>query len=101
MKLLVVLGFEAYDKDILRILKEAEIKIFSKSRMSGYKNGDEQDLSTNWFSASVNEYNAIMFFAFTEAEKSQQVMSLVQAFNEKSQAQSKIRAFVMHVEDAV
>ncbi len=101
MKLLVVTGFEDYTNEILQILKKAEIHIFSKSQMSGFKNNFREDNSGNWFAAGHNEYNAVMIFAFTEAEKAERVLELVQSSNDQNTSQSKIRAFLTNVEKAV
>lgn len=101
MKLLVVLGFADYDPAIMKIFKQANILIFSKSRMSGYKQDELPNWTENWFSATRDEYEAIMFFAFTNEEKVDAVTAAVAAFNSSSEATSKIRAFVMNVEQAV
>jgi hypothetical protein len=101
MKLLVITAFEDYTKEIIQIFKQAQITVFSKSPMSGFKFTGQEDEGGNWFAATQHEYNSVMFFAFTEVEKASKAMELVQQSNDRNSSQSKIRAFLMAVEGEV
>ena len=99
MKLIVVTGAIHFDKDIEKIFEAADIEVFSRSAISGHNKNEENDLSANWFAVSNEYQNSTILFSFTEKEKAERVLELVNRFNESIPSKSRVRAFIMSVEN--
>ena len=99
MKLLVITGAIIFDEEIAKILDQSNISIYSRSDISGHKKKGTVDLSDNWFASSNGYQQSVMFFAFTDLERVEDVMKRVNIFNENLDSASPLRAFVLKVEN--
>ncbi len=99
MKLIVVTGAIHFDKDVEKIFENANIPVFSRAAISGHNKNEENDISGNWFAVSNGYQNSIVFFSFTEKDKAEKVLELVNTFNDSIPSKSRVRAFIMSVEN--
>lgn len=97
MKLILITAIEYFQKDVKKILKQAEIEHFSGVEVEGFNTHPSDSFS--WFSSREEGIESHMYFSFTTAEKAQKVLDLAKAFNETlTKQQSRIRAIVMPIE---
>ena len=68
MKLLIITAISTFEKDIKKMLKQAEVKTFSYKEVKGYKDISEEALENNWFASEINETESILFYAFVKKE---------------------------------
>lgn len=101
MKLLVITGSVHFDEQIEEILKEAGLNVYSRSDISGRKENQNRNLSDNWFALANAYQDSVMFFAFTQKEKIAGALQAVEDYNETIASESRIRAFVLAVENHV
>jgi nitrogen regulatory protein PII len=98
MKLLIITAISAFEKDIKKILKQAEIKTFSYKEVKGYKDISEQAVENNWFASEINETESILFYAFVKKENVDPLFDLVSSFNSKQETVSHIHIAVLNIE---
>ena len=65
MKLLIVTSIKEYQKKVADIFHQAQIKVFSVSETSGFKDDDGEALIDDWFSSGVESFDSIFIFSFT------------------------------------
>ncbi|MCP4123985.1 MAG: hypothetical protein GY751_19735 [Bacteroidetes bacterium] len=99
MKLIVAVGAIEFKEEIARIFAEAGISIYSQSRITGHNEPEEEALRSNWFAQSSDDQRSIVFFAFTAQKKAAKALELANIYNESISSQSRIKAFIMPVED--
>ena len=100
MKLIIVIGNKAYEKDIQTILKESEVKVISKNDVDGFHFNGFKSLSNNWFGGAKGGENSILFFAFLEKDRIALVFDSIKEFNNSLES-SKVHAFSLNVEDSI
>lgn len=98
MKLLIITAISAFEKDIKKMLKHAEVKTFSYKEVKGYKDISEEAIESNWFAAEVNETESILFYAFIKKENVDPLFDLVASFNGKQETLSHIHIAVLNIE---
>lgn len=98
MKLLIITGISAFEKDIKGMLKRAEVKSFSYKEVTGYKDIFEEAIESNWFASEINETESILFYAFVKKENVDLLFDLVSSFNEKQETLSHIHVAVLNIE---
>lgn len=98
MKLIVITGAIHFEEEIKKILDKSEASIYSRSDISGHKKKTDVDLRENWFAGSNGYQQSVMFFAFTQKEIIDNLITAVNKFNEKVESDSPLRAFVLAVE---
>ncbi len=69
MKLLIITAVKSYEKEAVKLFKQAGILAFSNAEINGFKALDREDLIDNWFSSSTQNIKSILFFTFSEEEK--------------------------------
>ena len=97
MKLLIVTSFKDHQSDVARLLTQAGITVFSASETTGFKNPAEENLLTNWFARSRDQYNSIFLFSFTSAANAEEALNLISNHNLTQNTGFPIRAFVLAV----
>jgi hypothetical protein len=98
MKLLVITAIKEFKKDILDMLKKAEVKNFSFSDVIGYRDGSQDALASNWFASEMNESESILFYAFVKKENVDMFFSQVDVFNAEQQNASRVHIAVLNIE---
>lgn len=99
MKLIVTVGAVEFKDEIAKIFANAGISIYSQSRITGHNEQEDEALRSNWFAQSSDDQRSIVFFAFTAEEKTAKTLELVKIYNESISSQSRLKAFIMPVED--
>ena len=98
MKLVIITAIEAFENDIKAILKKSDVKTYSYREVTGYKDFSETAVAVNWFAAAINETESILFYAFVEKEKVDQVFLLINEFNAVQESLSDIHLAVLNIE---
>lgn len=98
MKLLIITAVAAFEKDIKKMLQQAEVSSFSYRDVKGFKDISEDGIEKKWFGSEVNETNSFLFYAFVKNENVDVVFDLVSSFNEKQETLSKIHLAVVNIE---
>lgn len=98
MKLVIVTAVEVFQKDVLKLFKEANIENFSSSDIDGYKNGSSLLMASNWFSAEKGGNESSMFFSFTDDIHIDSLFKLIEVFNSNLETDNPIKAIVVPIE---
>lgn len=98
MKLLIVTAVEEFEKDVLRLFKQAKIEAFSGSEIDGYKNGATLLMTSSWFPGERGGNASKLFFSFSEAEKIDALFPMIQAYNQNLETNNPIKAVVVPIE---
>lgn len=98
MKLVIVTAVEAFQKDILKLFKKANIHNFSSSEIDGYKNGASLLMTTSWFPSVKGGNESSLFFSFTEEENIDALFDLIKEFNKNLETNNSIKAVVVPIE---
>ncbi len=101
MKLLIVTSVAAFQKDVLKLFKKANIEAFSSSEIDGYKNGNNLVATQSWFPGEKGGNESSMFFSFTDEEKISMFFNTVSEFNSKVETNNPIRAVVVPIEQSI
>jgi nitrogen regulatory protein PII len=100
MKLLIITAIAAFEKDIKKMLQQAEVKSFSYQDVKGYKDHSEEGVETNWFGTELNETDSLLFYAFVKKDNVDLLFDLVSGFNEKQETESNIHVAVVNIENS-
>lgn len=98
MKLLIVTTVAEYQKDVLKIFKEAGVEAFSTSEIDGYKNLTEAETRQSWFPSVKAGYDSLLFFSFTSEEKLELFLTMAKKYNEQLESNNPIRAVSLNIE---
>ncbi len=98
MKLLIITAIAEFDKDIKKMLKEADVNTFTYKEVKGYKNLADEELESNWFASERNEQESILYYAFVKNGNVDPFFDKVNAFNAKQKSQSKIHVAILNIE---
>jgi hypothetical protein len=102
MKLLIVTVVDEFQKDVLRLFKQANIESFSGSDIEGYKNGTSSFMmNASWFPSQKSGADSSMFFSFTEDKKIDLFFELVKKFNENLETNNPMHAVVVPNERSI
>lgn len=96
MKLLIVTVVKEYEKDILRLFKEAQIESFSTSDIGGFKTAATV-MQTSWFPGESSAVESIMYFSFTHNERVEELFDLLKHFNDSLETNNPARAVVIDI----
>ncbi len=98
MKLLIVTVVEEFEKEVLRLFKEANIENFSGSDIDGYKNPTTMVRTSSWFPSQKSGVGSTLFFSFTEEENIDILFALIKEFNQDLETNNPIKAVVVPIE---
>lgn len=98
MKLLIITAVSAFEKDIKKMLHQAEVKSFSYRDVKGFKDQVDEGVETNWFGTEMNEMDSLLFYAFVKKDNVDTLFDLVSGFNENQETESKIHLAVVNIE---
>ena len=100
MKLLLITTIKEFEKNVKDLLVHSGVSVFSYTAVKGYK-ADQKATVENWFAAEITESNSLMFMAFVEDEKMDEVCGKVKNFNAKQEFQSKIHIATLEIEKSI
>ncbi|WP_323789570.1 hypothetical protein [Psychroserpens sp.] len=98
MKLVIVTAVEEFQKDVLKLFKNANIENFSSSDIDGYKNRPSLLMASNWFSGEKAGNESSLFFSFTDDEHIELLFNLITEFNTKLETNNPLKAIVVPIE---
>ncbi|WP_417238882.1 hypothetical protein [Bizionia sp.] len=101
MKLVIVTSVEEFQKDVLRLFKNADIHNLSSSDIDGYKNGSSVLMTSSWFPGEKFGNESRLFFSFTEDENINILFRLIQEFNSTLETNNAVRAVVVPIERSI
>ncbi|MFT6795283.1 MAG: hypothetical protein ACJART_000415 [Maribacter sp.] len=101
MKLLIVTVVEAFEKDILRLFKEAHIESFSGSDIDGYNNPTTMVRTSSWFPSEKSGVESSLFFSFTEDDNIDVLFKGIKSFNNNLETNNPIKAVVVPIEKSI
>jgi nitrogen regulatory protein PII len=97
MKLLIITAIAAFDKDIKKMLKQADVKTFTYKEVIGFKDLSEEAIESNWFGSEMNEQESVLYYAFIKKEKVDLFFELVNEFNGEQESLSNIHIAVLNI----
>ena len=100
MKFLIVTCLKEYSNTVYEIFKEAQIKVFSTTDVTGFKASDTENLLGAWFASGDEKFDSLMMFSFTDADCASIGLELIKKYNAESETGFPIRAFIVPVEAA-
>lgn len=98
MKFFIVTCLKEYRDDVCKIFKQAKINVFSTTDIIGFKEGNAEMLIDAWFSAGKEKFDSLFLFSFTADENAALGMELIKKYNEESETNFPVRAFIVPVE---
>ncbi len=98
MKLLIVTVVKAFEQDILRLFKNAQIENFSESHIDGYKVSSSVLRAASWFPSETGGVESSLFFSFTTEEKIEVLFRSITEFNNHLETNNPIKAVVVPIE---
>lgn len=98
MKLLIVTVVEEFEKEILRLFKQANIESFSGSDIDGYKNHTSMVRTASWFPSEKGGVESSLFFSFTDDKNINKLFGLIKTFNQNLETNNPIKAVVVPIE---
>lgn len=98
MKLLIVTAVKSYEKEAVKLFKQAGILAFSNAEINGFKSLDQEDLIDNWFSSSTQHVKSVLFFTFSEEEKIDLLLKEMELLNTHIESENPLRAVVLNIE---
>lgn len=101
MKLIILLGVEACEKDLRKIFHQNDVDIYSEFPIQGHKQFGTLPDPTNWFGKRDDTTYSTMAFSFVTEEKAQAVLASVAAYNQDNPSAYPLHAFRLAVEAAV
>jgi len=101
MKLLIITALAEFQKDVLKILKEAEIEAFSSSDIEGYKKANSFIAAQSWFPGERNGDDSMLFFSFTKEELITPLFKLIKEYNKNLPTNNPVRVAVVGIEQFI
>jgi len=98
MKLLLITAVREFEKDIKLMLKKAQVTPFSYKDVKGFKDNSEDTMEENWFAANEQEIESVLFYAFVDKEKVDELFGMVKYFNIEQISKSNIHIAVLNIE---
>jgi nitrogen regulatory protein PII len=101
MKLLIITSIKAFEKDIKKILKSANVSSYTYKDVIGYRDASELSIQENWFANEMNEGEALFFYAFVKKENIDMVFDMVEEFNKNQESMSSVHVAVINIERSI
>jgi len=101
MKLLIITALAEFQKDVLKILKEAEIEAFSSSDIEGHKNANSFIAAQSWFPGERSGDESMLFFSFTKEELIAPLFELIKEYNKNLTTSNPVRVAVVGIEQFI
>lgn len=98
MKLLIITAIKEFKKEIQLLLHDSDVKTFSYSKVTGYRDSTSDSVKANWFATEMNEIESVLFYAFVANSNVNLVMEAVKKLNEKQQTLSQVHVAIVNIE---
>ncbi|MCB0456739.1 MAG: hypothetical protein R2776_10135 [Flavobacteriaceae bacterium] len=98
MKLLIITAIQAFQGEVKKLLKEAEVVTYSYKEVIGYRDSTMDSIENNWFGSEMNENESVLFYAFIKKEKVDVFFNLVEKFNTERESKSIIHVASINIE---
>lgn len=98
MKFFIVTCLKEHQEAVYKIFKNANIHVFSATDVIGFKDNQTFDLLDDWFASGDERFDSMMLFSFTAGENAEHGMELIKKYNEESETDFPVRAFIVPVE---
>ena len=98
MKFFIATCIKEHRNIVYQLFKKAEIKAFSSTNVTGFKDNQNSNPLEEWFAHGDEQCDSEMIFSFTSELNAQKGMQLIQAHNETNPSGFPIRAFIVPVE---
>jgi len=98
MKLLIITAIAEFQKDVLKILKAAEIEAFSSSEIEGHKNANSFIAAQSWFPGEKTGNESILYFSITKEKLIAPFFELIKEYNKNLPTNNPVRAAVVGIE---
>jgi len=100
MKFFIVTSLKEKQDEVFKILKQANIIVFSSTDIIGFKENQSINLLEEWFSGGDEKFDSRLTFSFTRDENAETGLEMIKEYNVKHQSDFPIRAFIVPVEKA-
>ena len=101
MKLVIVTAVEEFQKDVLRLFKNANIENLSSSDIDGHKNGASVLMTSSWFPGEKFGNESRLFFSFAKDENINTLFNLIKEFNANLETNNPLKAVVVPIEKSI
>ncbi len=98
MKLLLITSIISFEKEIKNILKNGNVLSYSYKKVTAYKDITQNSVEDNWFATEMNETDSILFFAFVNKDKTDDLFEAINDFNTNEKTESKIHVALLNIE---
>ena len=98
MKLLIATFLKDYQEDVQKIFRQAQIPVFSIADVTGFKNDQAEDLLDDWFASGDEKYDSQVLFTFTDGNKAELALELLNLYNSGADTKFPVRGFIVPVE---
>lgn len=100
MKFFIVTCLKEYQDEVCKILKKANIHVFSATDVIGFKDNQTADLLEDWFASGDEKFDSVFIFSFAVDEFANNAMDLINNYNDEHKTGFPLRAFIVPVEKA-
>ncbi|WP_298499671.1 hypothetical protein [uncultured Algibacter sp.] len=98
MKLVIVTAVEEFQKEVLKLFKNANIENLSSSDIDGYKNSSSLLMASSWFPGEKLGNESRLFFSFASEENIDALFNLIKEFNKNLETNNPLKAIVVPIE---
>jgi hypothetical protein len=98
MKFFIATCIKENQEIVQKLLKDANIIVYSSTDIVGFKDNQQPNLLEEWFAAGDEQFESSMIFSFTIDSNAFKAMDLIKQYNIENQSNFPIRAFIVPVE---
>ena len=100
MKFFIATCIKENQENVHKILRNANIRVYSTTDIVGFKDNQNPNLLEEWFAAGDEQCDSSMIFSFTADENAEQAMNLIIEHNNEYRSDFPVRAFIVPVDKA-
>ena len=71
MKLLIITCINESRKEVFKMLKQANIEVYSVTDLTGIKSDSEHNILDDWFASGDEKFDSLMLFSFADATRAE------------------------------
>lgn len=101
MKLVIIAALKEYQQDVVKLLKQNKVGIFSITDVIGFKQMNNDNMLDDWFAKTEDGIESIFAFCFINTDKINTCKEAIEAFNKHHSSEYPVRAFFLTVENFV
>lgn len=100
MDLLMITAVSAFEQELKELLKRSEVQSFSYLNVTGFHRPSDT-IQGNWFAGEAGEHQSLLFYAFVEEERTNEVLGEINKLNQQQESESSVHAAVMEIKKSV